>query len=118
METTRARALIAIAIVGVVIGLAFAWPRGGAAQAPSVDTHGDRAWLSGRKIDLNRADARSLARISGIGPALAARIVAARTERGGAFTSWDQVDGVAGIGPKLQARIEELCEIPGVALTR
>lgn len=117
METTRARALIAIAIVGVVIGLAFAWPRAGSAASGAVNIDGDRAWLSGRKIDLNQADARSLARISGIGPALAARIVAARTELGG-FTSWDQVDRVPGIGPKLQARIEEFCEIPGTTLTR
>jgi len=113
METTRSRALIAIAIVGVVVGLAFAWPRAGAAAPAAANVNGDRAWLSGRKIDLNQADARSLARISGIGPALASRIVEARAARGGAFTSWAQVDAVNGIGPKLQARLAEFCEIPG-----
>jgi competence protein ComEA len=56
------------------------------------------------KLDLNTADADSLARIRGIGPALANRIVAAREERGG-FRSVSDLDDVDGIGPKLLERI-------------
>lgn len=65
---------------------------------------GAAAWLFNGKLDLNSADADSLARIRGIGPALANRIVAAREARGG-FRSVSELDDVDGIGPKLLERI-------------
>lgn len=48
-------------------------------------------------IDLNRATADDLTRLPGIGPMLAARIVAARETRG-AFESVDDLRRVAGVG--------------------
>lgn len=65
---------------------------------------GAAAWLFNGKLDLNTADADSLARIRGIGPALAKRIVAAREARGG-FRSVNDLDDVDGIGPKLLERL-------------
>ena len=51
------------------------------------------------RLDLNRAQIKELEQITGIGPALAARIAAARTARG-RFHSLDQLLEIPGIGPK------------------
>jgi competence protein ComEA len=51
-----------------------------------------------KPIDLNRADAEVLASLKGIGPQLAARIIAYRTLHGG-FQKVADLDAVAGIGP-------------------
>jgi competence protein ComEA len=48
-------------------------------------------------VDINRATVDDLTRLPGIGPVLAARIVAAR-ESGGAFESVDDLRRVAGVG--------------------
>lgn len=55
-------------------------------------------------VHLNGASAAELDALDGIGPALAARIVAYRTEHGG-FSSVDELDEVSGIGP---VRLEAL----------
>ena len=51
------------------------------------------------RVDLNRAHPKELEQITGIGPALARRIVAFR-ERRGRFRSIDDLLEVPGIGPK------------------
>jgi competence ComEA-like helix-hairpin-helix protein len=51
-----------------------------------------------RSIDVNRAGAAELETLPGIGPVLAARIVAER-ERRGPFRSVDDLRRVSGIGP-------------------
>lgn len=56
------------------------------------------------RLDPNQATASELARLPGIGPVQAARIVAAR-EAGGPFASVDDLARVRGLGP---ARIERL----------
>ena len=56
------------------------------------------------RIDVNDADAAALESLPGIGPALAAAIVEYR-ERVGSFSTLDDLDAVAGIGP---ATIERL----------
>lgn len=58
------------------------------------------------QIDLNRADAEELERLPGIGPALAARIVADR-EQNGPFRSVDELDRVNGVGPATVRRVAE-----------
>lgn len=61
------------------------------------------AVAEGSGLDLNRATADDLARLPGVGPALAARIVAARET--GAFDSVDDLVRVRGLG---RGRIERL----------
>lgn len=55
-------------------------------------------------VDVDRADAVTLDRLPGIGPALAARIVADRDARG-PFGSLQALERVKGIGPALAARL-------------
>jgi len=55
-------------------------------------------------LDLNRATAAELERLPGIGPALAARIVAYR-DSAGDFGSADELLRIRGIGPVLLARL-------------
>ena len=64
-------------------------------------------------VDLNRASAEALIALPGIGPALAARIVAARRER--PFTSAQDLLRVRGIGP---ATLERLLPLVRVGLGR
>lgn len=58
------------------------------------------------RIDLNGADAAALEALPGIGPALAARIIAWREEHG-RFTSVDDLLAVAGIGEKVLAALRD-----------
>jgi competence protein ComEA len=55
-------------------------------------------------LDLNRADAGALSRLPGVGPVLAARIVAARRARG-RFRSLEELLEVPGIGPATLEKI-------------
>jgi competence protein ComEA len=57
-------------------------------------------------IDLNRATLSELERISGIGPALARRLILKRDSLG-RFTDWAQVDAVPGVGPSLLKKLKE-----------
>jgi competence ComEA-like helix-hairpin-helix protein len=58
---------------------------------------------SSAPLDVNRAPAEDLERLPGIGPSLAARIVAARQER--MFTTVDDLERVPGIGPATLQRL-------------
>jgi competence protein ComEA len=55
-------------------------------------------------VHINSASADDLDALDGIGPALAARIVAYRVAHGG-FSSVDELDQVSGIGPKRLAAL-------------
>ncbi|HEV8264999.1 MAG TPA: helix-hairpin-helix domain-containing protein [Gemmatimonadales bacterium] len=59
-----------------------------------------RPLAPGERIDLDRADVTEITRLPRIGPALAQRIVAWRTEHG-PFGSLARFDSVPGVGPKL-----------------
>jgi len=81
----------------------------------------DRGAAAGRsrslipsRIDLDRATARDLERLPGIGPALAARIVADRVDRG-PFRTPDALLRVRGIGPRTLNRIRPYLEGPAGA---
>ena len=60
------------------------------------------------QIDINRADDREFALLPGVGPVLAKRIVANRTEQGH-FVSIQDLSRVHGIGEKTIARITMYC---------
>ena len=65
-------------------------------------------------MDLDRATARELERLPGIGPGLAARIVADR-EAHGPFGGLAGFDRVAGVGPALLTRVAPHAAFSGVA---
>jgi competence protein ComEA len=75
-------------------------PRRGAAAVSPVDGGGSATAI----VHLNSATVEQLDGLDGIGPSLAARIVAWRTEHGG-FHTVDDLGEVSGIGP---ARLEAL----------
>ncbi|HCK76143.1 MAG TPA: competence protein ComEA [Gammaproteobacteria bacterium] len=66
-------------------------------------------------VDLNQADARTLAEnILGVGPVLAEAIVAYRLENG-AFLSAEQLLEIPGVGPKILEKNEKSLLVDGKA---
>jgi competence ComEA-like helix-hairpin-helix protein len=57
-------------------------------------------------LDINYIGLTDLQKVRGVGPALAARLIARRDSLG-RFTSWNQVDEVAGVGPVMLSRLKE-----------
>ena len=55
--------------------------------------------LATEKVNINTADAAGLEQLPGVGPAIAARIIAWR-EQNGPFRSVDELTAVSGIGEK------------------
>lgn len=70
------------------------------AAAPSTAAHNGHAPETSRPLNINTATAEQLAALPGIGPVLAERIIAFRTQKGG-FVSVDDLDAVSGIGAHL-----------------
>ncbi len=68
---------------------------------------GREALLLGLPLDLNQASAQDLTLLEGLGPVLAARIVAWREERG-PFERVEDLLAVPGLGPKVLSRIRPL----------
>lgn len=62
------------------------------------------------RVDLNRAGPTELEALPGIGPALAARVVEVRTERGG-FQQVEDLLEVPGIGPATLERLRPLVSV-------
>ncbi|SEE52043.1 competence protein ComEA [Arthrobacter alpinus] len=61
-------------------------------------------------VNLNTATAAQIETLPGVGPVLAERIVAWRTDHG-PFTSVEGLNAVTGIGPKLLAGLQELVTV-------
>jgi competence ComEA-like helix-hairpin-helix protein len=66
-------------------------------------------------ININTATAADFESLDGIGPVLAARIVAYR-EQHGPFVSVDELDSVSGIGPKRLAAVRGRCMIDSLTV--
>ncbi len=73
-------------------------------KAESSKPNTDAVKPSTARININTADAKTLESLPGIGPAYASRIIEYRTENG-AFTSYDELLKIKGIGKK---RLEKL----------
>ncbi len=91
------------------------------ADAPLPDTTRAQARLNRRSVsltppvlstpvDLNRADAKTLESLPGIGAVLAQRVIDYRTVKG-RFHTVDDLRGVKGIGPKTLERLKPLVMI-------
>src|SRR6266566_87539 len=108
-------ALLALAGAGVRLALAPATaaapgdvrlvsvdtpPPGGLSATARQAARLARPLLPGERVDLDRADVTEITRLPRIGPALAQRIVAWRTEHG-PFGSLARLDSVPGVGAKL-----------------
>jgi competence protein ComEA len=103
---------VSVLAVGLALATAGAWLLGGTGSgfpAPPGETRPPAAPIvtaEGRSgpLDLNREGADSLQRLPGVGPVLAARIVAHRATRG-RFRNTEELREVPGIG---RARWERL----------
>jgi competence protein ComEA len=80
---------------------------GGAPAGPA--PRGAPPPAAAQPLDLNRASVEDLEALPGIGPALAARIVAARQER--LFSSIEDLERVPGIGPATLQRLRALVTV-------
>lgn len=81
-------------------------------KARKARTRVDSAVSPASPIDLDRASAREIEALPGIGPALAGRIVSNR-DSAGAFGSIDGLCEVRGVGPALAKRLRPLVTFSG-----
>jgi competence protein ComEA len=72
--------------------------------------------LFGLRLDANTVDASELETLPGVGPALAAAIVADREARG-PFGRFEDLDRVSGVGPALLERLRAYVQVVPVATT-
>src|SRR5438477_9087822 len=72
-----------------------------------------RPLLPGERIDLDNAEVSEITRLPHVGPAVAQRIVAWRTQHG-PFGSLSQLDSVSGVGPTLLAAIRSYVSFSGI----
>lgn len=89
----------AVAWSGILAGIA------GAALAPAPARTVDEVRVPARRVDLARASADEIALLPGVGPALAARIVAARAAR--PFESIEDLARVEGVGEATLASLRD-----------
>ena len=81
-------------------------PRAPQAPRPRPATIAPPAPVDPRPLDLNRASVDEIARLPGVGPSLARRIVDER-ERRGRFESLEGLRGILGMGPKKLSALRE-----------
>jgi competence protein ComEA len=70
----------------------------------------DPAYLAGHPLNLNSASAEQLELLPGVGPAMAAKIIAARQKKGG-FKSIEELDEIPGIGAKTVEKLRPLVTV-------
>jgi DNA uptake protein ComE-like DNA-binding protein len=70
---------------------------------------------SERPVDLDHATVDDLTRLPGIGPRLAARILARRDDLGGRFPSFDDFASVPGLGARRARHLRPLIHVAGEA---
>lgn len=92
---------LVLALLVVTLGVAAAHADG----SPRVQRVATVA-ESAQRVDLNSAGSEELQSLPGVGPALAARIVAFRQENG-PFRTVDDLLAVKGIGPKMLEKLRD-----------
>jgi competence ComEA-like helix-hairpin-helix protein len=70
----------------------------------------DPVYLAKHPLNLNSATAEQLELLPGVGPAMAAKIIAARKEKGG-FKSVEELDEIPGIGEKKMEKLRPLVTV-------
>lgn len=70
----------------------------------------DPAYLARHPLNLNSATAEQLELLPGVGPAMAAKIIAVRKEKGG-FKSVEELDDIPGIGEKKMEKLRPLVTV-------
>ncbi|HUL03165.1 MAG TPA: helix-hairpin-helix domain-containing protein [Gemmatimonadales bacterium] len=88
-------------------------PESGLAQRAHTAERLSRPLLPGERVDLDRADVTEITRLPRVGPSLAERIVAWRTEHG-PFGSLERLDSVPGVGPRLLDVVRRFVTFSGV----
>lgn len=97
-----------------------AWPRSSGSRGeprqpvePPARAETPPAPTAEHPLDLNQATAAQLTELPGIGPRLAARILARRDVLGGRFESPDDLATVPGLGARRAARLRPLVRVTG-----
>jgi competence ComEA-like helix-hairpin-helix protein len=93
--------------VGLASGAGAGAFTGAGAGNGGVTGRGGGVGAGGTVVDLNRAGVGELVQISGVGPVLAARLVARRDSLGG-YRDWSEVDAVAGVGPAMLLKLQSV----------
>lgn len=107
---------LSVAVLGVALLLWFVLaPLPSAPDADSTLTVAravgfDTPPIPATLIDVNKASLAELCALPGVGPGLAARIVADRRERGG-FSSVEDLARVRGIGPAIVERVRPFVRV-------
>ncbi len=79
-------------------------------ESGATSSNASTEYLRANPVDLNKASQAQLEVLPGVGPKMAERILAYRTENGG-FKSIDQLDDVKGIGEKRMATLKPLVKV-------
>jgi competence protein ComEA len=58
------------------------------------------------RLDINYISSADLQKVPGVGPVLAAKLIARRDSLR-RFSNWAQIDSVAGVGPAMLSRLKE-----------
>jgi len=87
-------------------------PSGGLTQRAHAAARLSRPLAPGERVDLDHADVTEITRLPRVGPGLAERIVAWRTEHG-PFGSLERLDSVPGVGPRLLDAVRSFVTFSG-----
>ncbi len=126
---TRDGWLVVAVLVGLSLGVVswWRWPSSGAALScdageifldgagvarcqPGSPLSAGQALTVGQKVPFERLSADDLSVLPGVGPQLAAQLLAEQRARG-RFCSWEEIDALPGVGPARLEALRQLAEI-------
>jgi competence protein ComEA len=83
---------------------------GGSGSSSDSGSTGGSAGSSGQPVNLNTASQAQLEELPGVGPVMAGKIIAWRTEHG-RFSRVEELQEIVGVGPKTYAKLAPLCQV-------